>query len=228
MAPPMTGAAHQRPGVPDDVGTALRRAAPAGFGHSCTEPVGRLPATLALARVNGRIAECGTGFGVGTAWLRLRRRRQTRRPGRRHRSAPPRGDPGPGRLHPLPGLATAVQRRAGRPADHLSDPSGAVHGGVADRADRLGARRHPALKEPKAPKGLTGGVAATGPISGRSPLFGAGATDLGSAAAERRPFGCGPGGVSPGGCANRARRSRRSGRHRRTRRCARPARRPPG
>jgi predicted O-methyltransferase YrrM len=69
VAPPMTSATHQRPGVPDDVGTALRRAAPAGFGHSCTEPVGRLLATLALARVNGRIAECGTGSGVGTAWL---------------------------------------------------------------------------------------------------------------------------------------------------------------
>ena len=65
----MTTTAHPRPAVPATVEAALRLAVRAGFEYSCTEPVGRLLATLALSRAGGRIAESGTGFGVGTAWL---------------------------------------------------------------------------------------------------------------------------------------------------------------
>jgi predicted O-methyltransferase YrrM len=62
--------ARQFPAVPAAVEAALRQAAQAGFEYSCTEPVGRLLATLALAKPDATLAESGTGFGVGTAWLR--------------------------------------------------------------------------------------------------------------------------------------------------------------
>ncbi|HEY3504565.1 MAG TPA: class I SAM-dependent methyltransferase [Actinocatenispora sp.] len=45
-------------------------AAAAGFGFSCTDGVGRLLATLAAAAGTGPVGEAGTGYGVGTAWLR--------------------------------------------------------------------------------------------------------------------------------------------------------------
>lgn len=45
-------------------------ASAAGFGQSCTDPVGRLLATLAAAAGPGPVGEAGSGFGVGTAWLR--------------------------------------------------------------------------------------------------------------------------------------------------------------
>jgi predicted O-methyltransferase YrrM len=40
-----------------------------GFAQSCSDGTGRLLAALAATRHDGRIAESGTGFGVGTAWL---------------------------------------------------------------------------------------------------------------------------------------------------------------
>jgi predicted O-methyltransferase YrrM len=51
------------------VQVALKAAQTAGFPYSCSVPVGRLLATLALSRAGGRLAESGTGYGVGTAWL---------------------------------------------------------------------------------------------------------------------------------------------------------------
>ena len=69
---------HDRPVTPDDVppppvpALAVRAraaAAAAGFPYSCTDAMGRLLAVLAASRPGGRIAESGTGFGVGTAWL---------------------------------------------------------------------------------------------------------------------------------------------------------------
>jgi predicted O-methyltransferase YrrM len=57
--------------VPDSVRTALAVAQTAGFPYSCADPVGRLLATLALSlRPQARIAESGTGYGVGSNWLR--------------------------------------------------------------------------------------------------------------------------------------------------------------
>lgn len=41
----------------------------AGFAWSCSEPTGRLLATLAAAKPGGRVGESGTGYGVGAAWL---------------------------------------------------------------------------------------------------------------------------------------------------------------
>ena len=55
--------------IPVLVSRARAAAAAAGFPHSSTDEVGRLLAALAAAKPNGRIAESGTGFGVGTAWL---------------------------------------------------------------------------------------------------------------------------------------------------------------
>jgi predicted O-methyltransferase YrrM len=45
---------------------------PAGYGgppSACIPQVGRLLATLAASRPGGRLAEHGTGAGIGTAWL---------------------------------------------------------------------------------------------------------------------------------------------------------------
>jgi predicted O-methyltransferase YrrM len=58
------------PPVPDRAVRARAAALAAGFPDSCSEPTGRLLAVLAAARPGGRVAESGTGFGVGTAWLR--------------------------------------------------------------------------------------------------------------------------------------------------------------
>lgn len=55
--------------VPDGVARARRAASAAGFPYSCSEPTGRLLAVLAASRPSGRVAESGTGLGVGTAWL---------------------------------------------------------------------------------------------------------------------------------------------------------------
>ncbi|WP_088288055.1 O-methyltransferase [Kineosporia sp. A_224] len=41
----------------------------AGFAWSCSDPTGRLLATLAAAKPGGRVGESGTGYGVGAAWL---------------------------------------------------------------------------------------------------------------------------------------------------------------
>jgi len=55
--------------VPSRVSAAEKGAAEAGFGKSCTQPVGRLLALTAASKPGGVIAESGTGAGVGTAWL---------------------------------------------------------------------------------------------------------------------------------------------------------------
>ena len=48
---------------------ALALAEELGFGRSCTEDVGRLLHVLAASRGRERVAEIGTGAGVGTAWI---------------------------------------------------------------------------------------------------------------------------------------------------------------
>lgn len=48
-----------------------------GFGKSCTHEVGRLLHVLAAARGRERVAELGTGCGVGSAWIVSALRPQT-------------------------------------------------------------------------------------------------------------------------------------------------------
>ena len=55
--------------VPPAVTAALREAARLGFGHSCSQAVGRLLAAVAAVKPGGRLAESGTGTGAGAAWL---------------------------------------------------------------------------------------------------------------------------------------------------------------
>lgn len=57
------------PDVPALVNTALRQSLSQGYLHATRSETGRLLATLA-ATCTGTIAECGTGCGVGAAWLR--------------------------------------------------------------------------------------------------------------------------------------------------------------
>jgi len=57
------------PAEPPLVARATALAAEAGFTMSCTACVGRLLATMSAAKPAGRVAESGTGYGVGTAWL---------------------------------------------------------------------------------------------------------------------------------------------------------------
>lgn len=57
------------PPVPALVTRATGIATATGFPLSCTPEVGRLLATAAATKPVGRIAESGTGCGVGTAWL---------------------------------------------------------------------------------------------------------------------------------------------------------------
>lgn len=57
------------PDVPPLVAKALRASLSAGFIEATRSETGRLLATLAATR-SGTIAECGTGCGVGAAWLR--------------------------------------------------------------------------------------------------------------------------------------------------------------
>jgi predicted O-methyltransferase YrrM len=56
-------------GVPQRVRDADEHARRCGFALSCLPQVGRLLASLAATKPAGRIAESGTGCGVGTAWL---------------------------------------------------------------------------------------------------------------------------------------------------------------
>lgn len=56
--------------VPPLVARAKQGAAAAGFGRSCRDEVGRLLATLAATVGAGPVGELGSGYGVGTAWLR--------------------------------------------------------------------------------------------------------------------------------------------------------------
>lgn len=57
------------PEVPELVRRALRASLQQGYVHATRTETGRLLATLAATRA-GTIAECGTGCGVGAAWLR--------------------------------------------------------------------------------------------------------------------------------------------------------------
>ncbi|WP_212753364.1 O-methyltransferase [Enemella dayhoffiae] len=57
------------PEVPELVTRALRASLAQGYIESTRTETGRLLATLAATRT-GTIAECGTGCGVGAAWLR--------------------------------------------------------------------------------------------------------------------------------------------------------------
>ncbi|WP_114558488.1 O-methyltransferase [Desertihabitans aurantiacus] len=57
------------PGVPSLVTKALRKSLAMGYLEATRTETGRLLATLAATR-QGTIAECGTGCGVGAAWLR--------------------------------------------------------------------------------------------------------------------------------------------------------------
>ncbi|HEY3868238.1 MAG TPA: class I SAM-dependent methyltransferase [Actinocrinis sp.] len=58
-----------RPGTPERLAAAVGAAAEAGFSYSSTSEVGGLLRLLAASKPGGVVAESGTGFGVGTAWL---------------------------------------------------------------------------------------------------------------------------------------------------------------
>jgi predicted O-methyltransferase YrrM len=55
--------------VPPLVERALALTEELGFERSCTEEVGRLLHVLASSRGRDRVAEIGTGTGVGAAWI---------------------------------------------------------------------------------------------------------------------------------------------------------------
>lgn len=55
--------------LPERVRLALAEAERLGFGRSCSLETGRLLRTLVASRPGGRLAELGTGTGVGAAWL---------------------------------------------------------------------------------------------------------------------------------------------------------------
>lgn len=57
------------PNLPDLVSRALRMSLQHGYVMASRNETGRLLATLAATRT-GTMAECGTGCGVGAAWLR--------------------------------------------------------------------------------------------------------------------------------------------------------------
>ncbi|MFX4270991.1 O-methyltransferase [Propionibacteriaceae bacterium Y1685] len=65
------------PDVPDLVSRALRFSLERGYLQATRSETGRLLATLAATRT-GTIAECGTGCGVGAAWLRTGAQPRTR------------------------------------------------------------------------------------------------------------------------------------------------------
>jgi predicted O-methyltransferase YrrM len=56
--------------TPPLVVRAKQGAGAAGFGRSCRDEVGRLLATLAATAGAGPVGELGSGYGVGTGWLR--------------------------------------------------------------------------------------------------------------------------------------------------------------
>ncbi|HET9872542.1 MAG TPA: class I SAM-dependent methyltransferase [Propionibacteriaceae bacterium] len=65
------------PQLPSLVTRALRMSLERGYVQASRTETGRLLATLAATR-SGTIAECGTGCGVGAAWLRSGAPKQTR------------------------------------------------------------------------------------------------------------------------------------------------------
>src|SRR5699024_9569116 len=72
-----TGAVSAPPEVPALVSKALQMSLQRGYLHATRSETGRLLAALAATRT-GTIAECGTGCGVGAAWLRSGARDDTR------------------------------------------------------------------------------------------------------------------------------------------------------
>ncbi len=68
-APGRLGGVSAPPELPDLVVRALRMSLERGYVQASRSETGRLLATLAATR-GGTIAECGTGCGVGAAWLR--------------------------------------------------------------------------------------------------------------------------------------------------------------
>jgi predicted O-methyltransferase YrrM len=65
------------PEMPELVVRALRMSLERGYVQASRSETGRLLAALAATR-SGTIAECGTGCGVGAAWLRSGAPKQTR------------------------------------------------------------------------------------------------------------------------------------------------------
>ncbi len=65
----MLGGMSAPPDLPETVSRAFEVSRRAGYVSFCRNETGRLLATLAATRT-GRLAEFGTGCGVGTAWLR--------------------------------------------------------------------------------------------------------------------------------------------------------------
>jgi len=65
------------PHLPELVVRALRMSLERGYVQASRTETGRLLATLAATRT-GTIAECGTGCGVGAAWLRSGAPKETR------------------------------------------------------------------------------------------------------------------------------------------------------
>ena len=55
--------------TPEQVVTAKRLAGENDFNYSCLDEVGQLLAFLTGSIKEGTIAEFGTGYGVGTAWM---------------------------------------------------------------------------------------------------------------------------------------------------------------
>lgn len=55
--------------LPDLVTKALAKVKARGYSFSCSLETGRFLKTLAAGKQNGRIAEMGTGMGMGSAWL---------------------------------------------------------------------------------------------------------------------------------------------------------------
>lgn len=72
-----TGGVSAPPELPELVVRALRMSLHRGYVQASRTETGRLLATLAATRA-GTIAECGTGCGVGAAWLRSGAPKSTR------------------------------------------------------------------------------------------------------------------------------------------------------
>lgn len=76
-AVPHTDGVSAPPELPELVVRALRMSLHRGYVQTSRTETGRLLATLAATRT-GTIAECGTGCGVGAAWLRSGAPKSTR------------------------------------------------------------------------------------------------------------------------------------------------------
>lgn len=76
-SPAQTAGVSAPPELPELVLRALRMSLQRGYVQASRTETGRLLATLAATRT-GTIAECGTGCGVGAAWLRSGAPKSTR------------------------------------------------------------------------------------------------------------------------------------------------------